>query len=230
MVDSFWSFVRERLEVEREDPETWSRVLPSRVRRLRDRDGFAAMASLRVRALLDALLGAGAWREPDHWGQLLFLRATWQGRWNVPHQSWHFDFPPALSGDLPGVQLFAFLDRVLPRGGGTQVIAGSHRLVARLRAEGGLLRSRDARKRLRHEVPWLRDLFSPGPGDDPALREERFMRSSGEVDGIELRVVELAGEPGEVIAMHPFVLHAGTSNHTERARLVLTERIRARSA
>lgn len=136
---------------------------------------------------------------------------------------------PHGSRPLPGVQLFLCLDRVAPRGGGTVVIAGSHRLVAGLAEREGPGypgRSEPVRRSLRRSVPWLNDLWTAGGEGD---RAQRFMEEGAEHDGIALRVVELVGEPGDVLLMHPWMLHAPAPNCGELARMVLTERIHARA-
>jgi hypothetical protein len=55
--------------------------------------------------------------------------------WLLPARSWHadygWDFYPE---PLFGVKVFAFVAEVGPRGGGTLVITGSHRVTARFAA------------------------------------------------------------------------------------------------
>lgn len=50
------------------------------------------------------------------------------------------------------------------------------------------------------------------------------------VDGAPLQVVEFTGGPGDVIAMHPWTLHAPALNCGIHPRMVLTERIRSADA
>jgi ectoine hydroxylase-related dioxygenase (phytanoyl-CoA dioxygenase family) len=45
------------------------------------------------------------------------------------------------------------------------------------------------------------------------------------VEGVELRVVEFTGEPGDAILMHPWTMHASASNCAEMPRMVLTSTI-----
>lgn len=229
MRQRIWSFAAEHLGVEHDTPDTWRPLRPSRMRPLHKADAFAAMASSRVRTVLDELLGAGRWHEPPHWGQLL-LSFPGEGPWIVPHKIWHLDFmAPHGSPPLPGVQLFLFLDRVAPRGGGTVAISGCHRLVASAAERAGPsfpACSEPLRRALGRSVPWLRDLWTAsGEGD----RVRRFMEESAEHDGIPLRVVELTGEPGDMLLMHPWIFHAPARNCGARARMVLTERIHARA-
>jgi hypothetical protein len=203
-------------------------VRPSRTAPLVNALGFEEVWTAQVPALLDALLGAGAWRMPRGPGQL--LAATYPlagGTWQLPHQVWHLDYmAPGAARALPGIQVFLCVDRVAPRAGGTLVACGTHRLIEALRLRAGPAwpgRSADVRKRLRAEVPWLRALCSLRPGED---RAARFMARPEETSGVPLQVVELAGEAGDVFVMHPWLLHAPSANCGARPRLVLTERVR----
>jgi hypothetical protein len=79
------------------------------------------------------------------------------------------------------------------------------------------------RQRLLERVPWLRELLSLRPGED---RVARFLERVDDVGGAALRVAELTGEPGDVVAMHPWLLHSTSPNCGDRPRLVVSERIR----
>ena len=72
-------------------------------------------------------------------------------------------------------------------------------------------------------MPWFRELSSLRPGED---RIARFMSAATPFDGVALQVVELTGEPGDVWAMHPWMVHNLSPNCGARPRIVLTERIR----
>jgi hypothetical protein len=74
--------------------------------------------------------------------------------WTVPTQ-WHVDTPRLASGRRPGVPLFTFLDTVEARGGGTLVIAGSHRLLN----EGRFIRMKELQHLLSREPLLSRTLL-----------------------------------------------------------------------
>jgi ectoine hydroxylase-related dioxygenase (phytanoyl-CoA dioxygenase family) len=179
-------------------------------------------------ALVDDLVGRGRYVPPGA-GQILAVTFPSPGAtWHVPHKVWHLDYtaPGALAG-LAGVQLFLCLDRVAPRSGATVVACGTHRLIDALRRREGPDwpgRSQVVRKRLAADVPWLRALTSLRDGED---RIARFVERAEPYDGVALQVDELAGEPGDVFAMHPWMLHAPALNCGDRPRLVLTERVRS---
>lgn len=159
-------------------------------------------------ATVDALLGGcpferGMYRRP----QVLFTLPnadTW-----TPPTGWHVDVPRLASGRCPGVQLFACLDRVEPCGGGTVVVAGSHRLCN----EGRHLRVKDLAQRLRREA-FFRDLYSGAP----------LPGRSGAVGDVALELLELTGAPGDAWLMDLRVLHAAAPNASNRPRMMATHR------
>ena len=128
--------------------------------------------------------------------QLLFTfpNAEW---WHVPHDSWHLDWPRLPQAGISGVQMFTFLDDVAPGGGGTLVVTGSHRLLN----TGQHIRSRDVKRLLKRE-PYFRDLMSK-----EVMDRNRFMTESGCVDDVDLQVVELHGQAGDVYLTDLRVLH-----------------------
>lgn len=134
--------------------------------------------------------------------------------WDVPARGWHVDAPDD-QYELTLAVVFAHLAPVLPRGGGTLVVTGSHRLTVPPH-----LRSRELKAYLGTVDPWLHDLWYPaGTGD----RARRYLENGAVVGGVPLRVEELIGEPGDVVVMHPRLLHAVAPNERPAARLMLLE-------
>jgi hypothetical protein len=138
--------------------------------------------------------------------------------WMLP-PGWHTDAPRLASGRLPGVQAFALLSEVAPRGGGTLVIAGSHRLLN----DGELVLPRDLHRRLGAE-PFFRDYWKKTP---VPWADERPL-PKGMVGDVPVEVVELAGAPGDVWLMDLRVLHTAAPNAGARPRLMVTSRFVAR--
>ncbi|HEX3888528.1 MAG TPA: phytanoyl-CoA dioxygenase family protein [Phenylobacterium sp.] len=188
--------------------------------KLSSRSGeFDAFASPAVRTILNTLLGE--WEEPDHWGLPLVSFHTGEAVWNVPRAHWHIDLGAPRAGQTRLVRLFAFLTPSRPGGGGTGYVAGSHRLIEALFAETGrTLPSAQARRRLEARSPWFATLSSH---HDEGERIERFMQDGDELDGVRVRVCEMLGEPGDVILMHPLMLHAPTPNVLATPRMMLTQ-------
>ena len=116
------------------------------------------------------------------------------------------------------MQFFAFLNQVRPRGGGTLVLTGSHRLAASYLGCGEAFRMARVRASVAAH-PWLRGLWEPVDGGD---RIQRYMNDGTVVDGIPLGVVELTGEPGDVILMHCDCFHAAAPNRLTEPRMMLT--------
>jgi ectoine hydroxylase-related dioxygenase (phytanoyl-CoA dioxygenase family) len=56
------------------------------------------------------------------------------------------------------------------------------------------------------------------------------MRNSTCVDGIDVRVVEMTGQPGDVYLMHPTLLHAPSRNVRNSPRLALTQWVEGKRA
>lgn len=179
-------------------------------------DVGALLAESALLSAVDRLLGGRALdRSESRRPQVLFTLPN-SDTWTVP-TNWHVDVPRLASGRRPGVQLFTFLDTVEPRGGGTLVIAGSHRLLnggrfIRVRELGGLL----------CQEPLFRQLYSRAPGS--AEDRVRLLDQAGVVGGVALDLVELTGEPGDVYLTDLRLLHAGAPNATDRPRMMATHR------
>jgi ectoine hydroxylase-related dioxygenase (phytanoyl-CoA dioxygenase family) len=116
------------------------------------------------------------------------------------------------------LRMFGYLSPVAPRGGGTLIIAGSHRL-----AEPHLGKSsKDLRAALADTSPWFHDLWRPKAGED---RIDRYMIQDAVVDGVPVRVVELVGEPGDIVLWHPSLLHTIARNALDQPRFMLTHTV-----
>ena len=135
--------------------------------------------------------------------------------WTVP-SGWHSDSPRLASGQSAGVQLFAFLDDVETRGGGTLALAGSHRLLNQRRP----IRPSEFRKLLRPE-PFFADLFDAA---ESSPRRADLLHRTGAVGNVQLQIVEMTGVPGDVWLMDLRMMHVGSPNAAKRPRMMLTFR------
>jgi hypothetical protein len=217
MADAVWADLNARYGVDRARPETWTVEYPSHFQTLIASGAFRALMPGFI-AAAQAVLGAEWSRAVTHVGQPLVTFP--KGEWHLPHQNWHFDTPPGDCVDrLPIFRAFTFLDVVDLRGGGTVYVEGSHQVaIAIARAANRRLKSNDVRALLESEEPWFKELFSPGDAD----RERRLMAEEGVVRGVRVKVGEMTGRPGDLIVMHPALIHAGAPNGLERTRLMLT--------
>jgi hypothetical protein len=215
-----WKFLASQHAIHRGEPSTWTVEYPTRFQPVTHSGAFRAVGGGPLCAALDALLGAGQWARPRWWGRPL-VTFPQGGPWELPARAWHFDCMPLSAGRRRPVQFFAFLNQVRPRGGGTLVLAGSHRLVAHYLGLGEAFRLDPVRTSLAAH-PWLRGLWKPGDDGD---RIQRYMNDGTVIDGVPLRVVELTGEPGDVILMHSDTFHAAAPNRLTEPRMMLTEMI-----
>lgn len=221
MADILWNDLARRHGIHRRDRTTWRTERPTDFKPLRKTDAFRALATREVRGLVDELLGRGQWLEPDDWGQPLVCFPG-QHRWDVPHQNWHLDLPAHPQRfRLPIARFFLLLAPLKPRGGGTLVAAGSHRLVARLADQANAeLSSSAMRKHLKAEHRWFHELMSATRDVD---RADRFIARPTDVNGVPCQVLEMTGEPGDVFVMHPAALHTLAPNVQDEPRLALAQ-------
>lgn len=125
----------------------------------------------------------------------LLVTPAHQGEWTLAGLRWHTDVTPTDPKRTSGVQVFALIDDVAPRGGATLAIAGSHRLPARSPEHADLRR---------------------------LLRESAGLER--EIDRRGLEIVEMHGQSGDVYLMDMRTLHAPSINATNKTRLMATAR------
>ena len=170
-------------------------------------------------------MGDGNWQRPERWGSLLVTFPESTAPWHLPHKSWHLDFPaPARAREFFAVRLFVCLAKLRPGGGGTLFLAGSHRLVQDLadKETAEKLRSAEAREGLIRDHPWVKCLCS---FDQKVDRVQHFMKAGAEIGDVNVRVIEMTGEAGDVFMTHPLMLHAGSTNCAQSPRLVLSSTV-----
>ena len=220
MRDVVWAGL-EGAGIRRDAPSTWTVERPVKLQNLKTDPAFEAVGSQRLLATVEAILETRSFERPKSWGAL-FIAFPSEGAWEVPASGWHTDsnyrsqlWPPK------GVQTHALFGDILPRGGATLILSGSHRLIHdwfRQNPPPPAARSAELRKLLR-EHPYIRDLHAEG---DRAARIARFMDQAEEVDGVPLRVIENAGAAGDVILLHPLLLHVAARNAGAAPRFLLS--------
>ena len=176
-----------------------------------------------------AVFGYAAWEPADECGGLPMPALPLpEASWNVPHAAWHADEPAFASENQPrGLLAFAFLDTVAHQGGGTMVLAGSHRRIMKLaekhatpeNEESCALTCDVSTVQLAKQEPWMAELLTEG--GDATGRVQRFMTQGCVSDGVPMRVVECTGEPGDITLMDPRCLHTLSANIATRPRLVM---------
>lgn len=188
---------------------------------MKDDLAFRAVGSPRLLEAIDAALEGQAFGKPRNWGAL-FLAFPSSHPWNVPSRGWHVDanYLSALSPPA-GVRTHALFGEVPVRAGGTLIVAGSHRLVHKYFKDHPPppgARGADYRRLLQGH-PYVGELHTEG---DPDARVARFVERAEEHDGISLQVVENTGEAGDVILLHPLVLHVAAPNTSKAPRFLLS--------
>ena len=188
---------------------------------MKDDPAFRAVGSARVLGAIETALEGQAYEKPKNWGAL-FLAFPSDQKWNLPCGGWHADanYSSALSPPA-GVRTHALFGDVIARAGATLIVSGSHRLVHGYFKDHPPppgARGADCRKLLLGH-PYLRDLHTDGFYDE---RVARFIGRAEEHDGIPLRVVENTGQAGDVILLHPLVLHVAAPNTGTAPRFLLS--------
>jgi hypothetical protein len=153
---------------------------------------FDKIMNDRLRSALDVLVGPGNWREPPGygWWSLLLPGSVGPGGWHVDGGQFR------TSGSLTDhshalVTLFLFSDAG-PGDGGTVMLPGSHLTVARTIA--------NARK---SDLSWS-DIAEQLPS--------RLLNPE------ESQIAHLIGEAGDVVLMHPFMIHGFGQNRGKQIR------------
>jgi len=165
-------------------------------------------------AAVDELLGGRAFETRLHKRPRVLVTLPDAAEWVVP-TGWHMDAPRLASGEGLGIQLFAMLDDVEPGGGGTLVVAGSHRLLD----EGRFMRMKEIRPLLRRHA-FFRRLYSESPADSDdraSLMSETFV-----ADGVELKIMEMTGRPGDAYFTDLRIAHTTAPNASRRPRMMIT--------
>jgi hypothetical protein len=214
--------------VDRDDPSTWTDESPSHLQSLKKAGAFRAVGSARTLGAIDDVLGAGAWNRPRDWGAFFVLFPT-RREWSVPHRTWHLDAPYDDPLTPPaGLKVHAMFGDVAPWAGGMTIVAGSHRVVSDYIGREPPQPDESAaavRKRVMRSHPWLEALETKTPGDAPS-RITRFFDNDEDVFGVRVRVVELTADAGDVILMHPLLLHTRPTNAGRYPRFLLNKDLR----
>jgi len=219
MRDVVWRGL-EKTGIRRNDRATWTTERPEHLQHLKADPAFSALAGPRVLETLDSLVEGQPYKAPKNWGAF-FIAFPSERRWGVARSGWHCDANYTSSLSPPaGVRMHALLGDVGPRCGGTQILSGSHRLVHawfKTHPRPGV-KGAQARELLKGH-PYIRDLHGDGAAED---RIERFMNTTEEVEGVPLQVVENTGSAGDVILLHPLVLHVAAPNNGDVPRFLVS--------
>jgi hypothetical protein len=221
MKGRWWSELEGRHGIVRDDPSSW-RQITGDLKAAKTDSIQAQILTAQVRGVLDDLLGQGEWSPPKDWGRPIVTFPE-PGDWDVPTWFWHWDNPCELHLDRPtGLFVVSFVGPVAPRGGGTLILSGSPRLLIQQERRLPTGQRRDSGLKpwdwFYRSHPWLMALAGVAPS--PADRIAAFMDEETLVEGVPLRVVELTGEPGDMVFCHPCMVHCGAPNRGGRPRFM----------
>lgn len=207
----------EKWGIERGRPKTWEALDEATIRKVmkgtRRVRGLEAIYNDCSDDIASTLAG-----ETEFERQKALLLLTFSRQHNyiqdqiVPSSIWHSDTPNIPGRGLTGVIVLGYINHVRPRGGGTMVITGSHLLFE---TSSSAITSKLAKRKLK-KYPYFRELLS-----DSSTDRERFLNESGYVNDIELRVVELTGDPGDAYFVNGSVMHTITRNYRSEPRMMV---------
>lgn len=133
--------------------------------------------------------------------------------WEIPHDLWHVDVPRLAHEEEFGVQVFSFLENVKPRCGGTLAIKGSHKLFNTEK-----LSSKQLKTKLK-QFSYFKNLMSKDFDN-----RNWFIENSGKVLGMNVELVELYGNIGDIYLMDLRTLHAIAPNSINKPRIMISQR------
>jgi hypothetical protein len=222
MRDRLWGFLSAMHGRKPDDRSTWKPFDGrSGFKTLMRTGAFDEIGEYLVEPLTDVL--GTDWERPEHWGHPLVTFPNSEQSWAVPARGWHVDSTQWSAGDLlPGVVAFTFLEDVRPRGGGTLLLAGSHRVTWQLcQRAGGFMKTGAMKATLAGEHGWFADLWREPLADPGELG--RYLDEGTTVDGTRVHFVELCGRPGDVVLMNQRVLHVASPNVLDSPRMMLSD-------
>jgi hypothetical protein len=217
----WWSELEATHGVRAGDRSSW-RQIPGDLKAAKRDPIQARILTARVRGVFDDLLGKAAWSPPRDWGRAIVTFPE-PGAWEVPTRLWHWDNVCDLHIDQPrALFVVSFIGSVAPRSGGTLILSGSPRLLIqqerRIPASQRGGSGASLWERFHRSHPWLMALTGQAPS--PADRTAAFMAGETIVEGVPLRVVELTGEPGDMVFCHPVIVHCRAQNRGARPRFM----------
>jgi hypothetical protein len=221
MERQWWRELEDTHGIRRTDRSSWHQIAGD-LKAAKHDPLQAGILTGQVRGVFDDLLGEAAWSPPRDWGRPLVTFPE-PGAWQVPARLWHWDNPCELHLERPrALFVVSFIGSVAPGGGGTVILSGSPRLLLQQqrRIPAGERGGSGARiwERFHRSHPWLMALTGHAPS--PADRTAAFMDGETVVEGVPLRVVELTGEPGDMVFCHPVMVHCAAPNRGTRPRFM----------
>lgn len=222
--DYLWEQVETR-GIKRLDQTTWAEPM-LRINENYDTEDFRACNSERLSDAIEDLVGKGRWigrGKVNHWGWWPVNFSDGANReWDVPTNGWHWDgihFKHHVNSPEQGLLCLCIFSDIGPKGGGTLVAEGSHKVVAQYLAnQPNGVELKDGIEAVNKGHEWFSKLTGHEEigqaSNNKKNRIEYFMNQTVKSDGANLRVVETTAEAGDVFLCHPFLYHASSQNHS----------------
>lgn len=174
------------LEIDAQDLSTWTQPRIT-LQKILTAPPVPEIYTQRYLSAIDDLCGRGRWRTSRGAGYWpIVLPGFFSPLWKPPRGGWHldrkFEIYHIATPDRALVGLELFTD-IKPGGGGTAIRIGSHHAVARLLAAA----------------------------EPEGLRQRELQLRSAAVTA-HLPVIEINGQAGDVVLMHPYTVHASSPN------------------
>ena len=189
------------LDIDPGDRSTWASPMVM-LKKVLEKPPFPQIHAERYLGAVDDLCGQGRWHATTgvgHWPILLPGFAS--PPWRPPEGGWHvdvkLDHPRINSAEVGLLNIELFTD-IEPGGGGTAIRVGSHCYIARILAEAGR--------------------------DGLTTERELYLRVENDTD--HLPVIEVTGQAGDILVMHPFTVHVTSSNTSDHARIAAVKLVR----
>ncbi|HYG75715.1 MAG TPA: phytanoyl-CoA dioxygenase family protein [Planctomycetota bacterium] len=185
----------EEIHLSPDDPSGWTKATVHLKKNLEGAP-FSDVFTPRVYGAFDDVMGPERWKRTTHlgWWPVAFPGFD-SPPWTVPTEGWHIDgsfFHHHLTSPEQGLlPIFLFSD-IGPGDGGTALSEGSHEITARILADA---------EPIGHSM------------DELSARVLAHPRSRASV-------IEATGNAGDVVLIHPFLLHARSPNTGNKVRFI----------
>ncbi len=222
MRTAVWRFLEKREGIQQSAPDTWPAqqpgTRPAKLTKLNMNAVFDPLLGPKLQEVLGALApGQTATPFPGTGHRQTLISFPDSDQWHLPHAMWHTDLPHQAGRTSPqGLQTFICMDEVAPQGGGTLVLAGSHRADV---GGQGQIPSAQFKKLLGEQSDYAATLF-----DKNTPNRNDLLAQPGSFKGVELQPIELTGQAGDLYIMDMRCLHTLSPNVLNKPRLVVTQR------
>ena len=208
-----WHYL-ESVDVYRDEKASWPIGKPLRgpvFRAIRDYDGLTPLFSKTFESEMATLVDLKLREGEEQVLYMTFPESEYDPkRWLVPWAGWHNDFIGDGTGRTKFLLGFVLLNDADAGGGNLVLLSGSHRLKEVIAPQhASAIMKQLSRKSSVLERLWDRREGAPGA----------CVGEICSVDGIDLQVIEMTGNAGDVFLLDGSLLHAPTVNERPHVRL-----------